>query len=164
MSKEIEYTLKYREKGEKKTIDLKIDFSSNYCIRKLNEIMQVTEKVRLSWSRMQGLAAKKSALKTEQPTGYKELIKATDKEIRELTEETLALNGVEILKERFELTKQLLEDNGYREEFLFDYDFWDRQVDPLDNIEFLALAIYKDLDEKKNKETTSLTSRTSLAH
>ena len=149
MTKEIKYDLEYREKGERKKLPLSIDFVSNWCIREFNKLMQIIFDIQSKWDDISDLNTEIAALKTEKPDGWKDQVAAKSKQVTEMSQAILAFDSEEIVHKRFDLLKQLLEDNGYKQEFLYDFNFWDKQVDPDMIIKFLTACTWKDIDKKK---------------
>lgn len=150
MTKKIEYLLEYREDGERKVYQLEIDFVSNYCIREFNHIMQVVYDVQNKWDKIGDLRTEIAALRTDRPDGYVEKSALLENEINSLANQITANDTEGILKKRFELVKQILSDNGYKEPFFYQYDFWDKCVDPAQIIEFISLCAWKDIPKKKH--------------
>jgi len=151
MSKEITFNLPYREEGEKKSIDIKIDFVSNYCIKQFNMIVQSAMDVKNKWDNIVILSESIAELQILKPNNSKDQIILKLKEIDKINSEIMAYETNDYLKNRYELVKQILKDNGCKNEMLMSYDFWDRQVDPEDLIKFIKDVVNKDtIIQKKN--------------
>jgi len=147
--KKIDYILLYREEGEQKALPLEIDFVSNWCIREFNKIMKVAFDVQNKWDKISDITSEMAALKFDKPDGYLDKMIRLESDMSEMTAGILSHDSEMVIQKRFELIKQLLSDNGYKEPFLYDFDFWDRCVDPNNIIEFLTKCIWKDMPKKK---------------
>lgn len=144
MRKKIDYKLEYRESGEVKYFDLAIDFVSNRVIKEFSDLVLMGGEAEKAYNRISDiytiLAAEK--LTKEEIDLLKVEIKACDNKILEFNE-----NGY--FEKRFNVLKRLLVDNGYKDEMILSFDFWDEKVDPINIIEFLYAAVYKDIEKKK---------------
>ena len=149
----LEYELTYHEEGDEIKETLNIDFVSNWCIREINKVMQATFEIKKDWDLVSDLTTDIAALQTERPEGYREEVNKINEEITRLTENILKFNQSGLLDERFEVLKQLLEDNGYKDTKFILYEFWDRQVDPAIFIDFLMQCAWKDIQDKKKVKT-----------
>ncbi len=147
--KAIDYALEYRENGERRIYHLSIDFVSNYIIREFNKIMQVAYDVQNKWDRISDITTEISSLKMEKPEGYLDKLIRLDSDMSAMTAGILSHDTEGVVNKRFEILQQLLNDNGYKEPFLHDFDFWDKQVDPSQMIELLSLCAWKDIPKKK---------------
>lgn len=143
--KVLEYDLIYRVNGEEKKDKIKISFVSNWCIREFNEISQIVLDVRNKWDEYSDIISEISAVAAG-AEGNADLLDATRDAI---IEEIASIAGDDVLRRRFELIKTLLVDNSYKKEKYFDFDFWDRQVEPAVQLDFLEKCVFKDIDKKK---------------
>jgi len=150
MKKEIVYTLSYREEGEEKEIDIKIDFISNRAMKDFSSIFVLGDKANKAWNRVSDL---ESLIAAEKEDGYEkenEKIKEYALEIDDCYKVIMDFTENGYFIKRVELLQRILIDNGYKEdELLMSSDFWDDCVDPLDLLNFLTSAINKDNDKKK---------------
>lgn len=149
MSKEIIYTLPYEKDGELKSIDIKINFVPNGYIKLYNEIMHDSFKIKAAWDGISDVNTKISALMKEQPEGFFESIEKLEGQKKELEQSILNAVDLEIEKRRIDLISILLKKNGYHNDFLHDYDFWEWSVEPGYIIDFMSTVAFKDIDSKK---------------
>jgi hypothetical protein len=149
MSKEIIYKLKYRDGGERKFIDIKIDFVSNYVIREYNNLISSTTDVKIKWDKVMDITNEIEKLRTDKPEGYKVKVESLRKDVVSISDEIMKHQPEGLLDKRFDIIKVILDDNGIKDESLLSFEFWDRKVEPQDIMEFLTFAVYKDIDKKK---------------
>lgn len=149
MGKVLNFELEYREKGEKKILNLTIDFVSNWCIREFGEIFAGVATVKNSWDAISDLNAELAEAKALKEDGYKEKVSFIKERIKSETDAILTFSNNGFLERRFALVKQILIDNGVTDEKVLSPEFWDRNVDPAVMIEFLTACVYKDMDKKK---------------
>lgn len=159
---EITYNLEYRENGEVKTAPIKIDWVSNYCTREFQEIITMATDVKKAAERLGVIMKDKGMCLLDgknKKDGWKEDMRKLDAEEKELTAKIEGYNDNDYFKKRFNLLVTILKDNKCPYDFMFDFDFWDRQVDPTLMMEFLAKAVYKDIqgDKKGGKPKKSTT-------
>ena len=147
--KEIIYKLPYEKDGEIKTIDLKINFVPHGFIKMYNEILADSFKVKNAWDKISDITTKISALSIERTEGYKKEIDILDKQKTELFDEIAAAAQMDIERRRFDAITILLKKNGYNQEFLHDFKFWEWQVEPIEIINFMSTCAFKDIDYKK---------------
>ena len=147
--KEIIYKLPYEKDGEIKTIDLKINFVPHGFIKMYNEILADSFKVKNAWDKISDLTTKISALSIERPKDYKKEIDILDKQKTELFDEIAAAAQMDIERRRFDAITILLKKNGYNQEFLHEFKFWEWQVEPSVIIDFMSNCAFKDIDNKK---------------
>jgi hypothetical protein len=141
MRKKIEYNLEYREDGEKKFFLFVIDFVCNWCIKEFNAVMAMAFDIQNKWDRISNI---NSIIASE--NGNKKKLK---EEEQECLDYIIKYKDMDIVERRFAILKQILIDNGYKQEQFLNFDFWDRCVDPSTIIEFLGACIWKDIDKKK---------------
>lgn len=145
MRKKITHILTFRDEGDEKTIEIDIDFVSNRVLKDYSELIVMAEKAEQAHNRISDIstivageeltAEKKESLQVESADCVKTIMKFND-------------NGY--FQKRFEILKRLLVDNGHKEnEKLMNFDFWENCVEPAEQLKFMMLAIYKDVDEKK---------------
>jgi hypothetical protein len=142
----INFPLKYREDGEEKEIIIKIDFVSHAIRREYNDILTMTHDVQARWDRLSDITTLIESYLKEKPEDY-------FNKIQELKKESESLMGMidyqDIINRRFELIKKLLLKNKITDEKLLSIEFWEECVDPLDILEFLTQAAFKDTGSKK---------------
>lgn len=144
--------LPYIDQGERKIFPLEIGFVSQWVIREINKILGETWGVQNRFNRMSDIESEISALNVERPGDFRQKIKDLEEELTEVVLGIENSGGEEILHKRFEVLKVLLTDNGYKDETMFfDFDFWDRQVDPADIVRLLTESAWKDLNPDKKK-------------
>jgi len=139
------YTIEYREEGEHKEVEIEIDFISNRVMKDFSDLIVMGNVAEAAYNRISDinsiLAGEK--LTEEQKEQYKqESVRCVDK--------VMEFNDNGYFVKRFEILKRILIDNGYKnDEKLMSLDFWENCVDPKDQLKFMTLAIYKDVDQKK---------------
>ena len=154
MSKELTYNLKYREKGEEKKKHIVIKWVSNYCTREFREMLQSIDEVRKAKDNLEILMSERGTCLNDGKNGaadWKDRMKKLDAEVEENTQKILSYNDNDFFERRFNLLKQIVEDNGIKDDDLLSFEFWDRNVEPSDMMEFLAAAVYKDISGDKKK-------------
>jgi hypothetical protein len=149
MSKEINYILEYRENGEKKNIEIKIDFISRGISRDFESLNKKQNELRKKWDDVLENEYLISDLKKEKPEGYKIKIKELDLLNETLQKEILGFNKDEFIEQQHYLIQSILKDNGIKNQMLLSSDFWERKVDVQDMMTFIVAVIYKDIDLKK---------------
>jgi hypothetical protein len=151
MSKELIYKLEYREKGEKKSIDIKIDFLSRGIARDFDLLNDQQTALKEKWEKL--LANEKLIMdyKIEQPDGYKVSIKNISDESAELKKEILSFKKDDFIQKQHDLIQLILTDNGIKNGILSDPKFWEYKVDVQDMMNFLVAVMYKDIDIKKKQ-------------
>ncbi len=149
MKKTIDHVLKFRSKGEDRYLTVSVDFVSNWVMREYNNILQIINDTQTKWNSIVEAMKKREALLAEMPEGFSAQLDVLDKEIRGHTEAIKKNGEGDIFQKRFEVIKTILEDNGVKEEILYDYNFWDRCVEPSEMNEFLEACAWKDIDKKK---------------
>mgnify|MGYP003413936584 CR=1 FL=1 len=146
---QIVFDLVYREKGEKKSRQIKIDFVSNYMRREITEYFQAAFEVKSNWNKLNDTASDIAALRIEKKDGYKIEVAALEAEQERITEDILKHNNSGLVDKNVNLLIELLQDNGIKDEKMVDPKFWDKCVEPSQIIEILARALNKDTDKKK---------------
>ena len=149
MGKVLNYEVEYREKGEKKSLPLAIDFVSNWCIDEFSAVSACASVVKSRWNKISDLTTEIAGLQIERPDGYREQVREKKEQIDALTKSILEYSNGSFFTRRFELVKTILEDNGVKDEKFLSADFWNKSVEPDVLIKFLDAAIYKDIDKKK---------------
>jgi len=147
MSKELVYQLPYRQDGEKKTIEIKIDFLSRGISRDFHVLNEKSSLLKLKWDELNDTITLISAARTEKAD--KERISGLDARRDELMKEILSFDKEDFINQQHELLQMILKDNGIKNPLLLSFDFWERQVDTQDMMEFILAVIYKDMDLKK---------------
>jgi len=146
MSKELVYQLPYRQDGEKKTIEIKIDFLSRGISRDFHELQEKSNLLKLKWDELNDTITLISAAKTE---GKKDRVREIELKREELMKEILSFDKDTFIDKQHELLQMILKDNGIKTPLLLSFDFWERKVDTNDMMEFIVAVIYKDMDLKK---------------
>lgn len=149
MTKKIEYLLEYREDGERKVYQLEIDFVSHRSRKLYNKLFAATIGVQSKFDRFREKSIEIELLEKERPSGYKKDVELLRSELKKITDELAACDAEDIIQGRFDIIKRILWDNGYKEPFLHEFEFWDEKVDPNDANEFLMMCVFKDIDKKK---------------
>ena len=149
MSKELIYKMPYEIDGDIKNFDFKISFVPNGFIKRYNEIMADSFMIKTAWDEMSDLKTKMTALAINKSEGYKEEIEKLQKQYDSDQEIILTANDLDIEKRRFEIVSILLKKNGYNQEFLHNFEFWEWQVEPGIILDFMSQVAFKDIDLKK---------------
>jgi len=150
MIKKIEYDLNYRIKGKKFTKKIEIDFVPNQRHEDYALIQKEMFEVRAKWANIQMLEQEIQLLKDSRPEDFKTSIKVFKEEIESLEDYIRNSKVNNLIERRFELLKEILEDNGYADDAdLMGWKFWNNSVNPHDINELLELCIWKDIDKKK---------------
>jgi hypothetical protein len=106
--------------------------------------------IRAAWMNIQAIEEEIRILKETKPEDFNVSIKVFKEEINKLEDLIRASKSNNLIERRFELLKDILEDNGYSEDAdLMSWKFWNNSVNPHDINELLELAIWKDIDKKK---------------
>jgi hypothetical protein len=152
MNKELDYEITYFEKGEKKTIPVKICFTSQYVTRKNDEIIYKVANFKKISDEIDYHLKESGTMLHERKEGWQEALKVSEKKRKELQEQMKAYSSENICKEQFELVKIILEDNGIEDERLYTYEFWDRKAARLEMTEFIVKVALKDKEEVAHTE------------
>ena len=152
MKKILNYDLEYVEKGEEKIKVLSIKLVSQRVQREFGEIMDIIRGAELNFEKVNLLSIEISSLKELKIDGYKEKIKDIKKDVEKLTEEMKEIGSDEYYKNRFKTVKRILVDNGYEDDPICNYEFWDEKITPSVFIEFLMRCYNKDMDTKTAKK------------
>ena len=150
MRKEIKHTICYRDAGEDKSIVLTIDFISNRVMKDYSKLTTIAEQAKNANDRMSDLNTLITQVELKQEKDFEikrdEYIEELDDCIKVIME--FENNGY--FEKRFDLLKRILIDNKQGgNELLLSPEFWDENVDPTELINFLSVAVYKDVDIKK---------------
>jgi hypothetical protein len=149
MSKELNYILDYRDNGEKKSVEIKIDFVSRGIARDFEALNKKQEGLRIKWNEVLDNEHLISEYKLEKPEGYKIKIKEISDKNEQLQKEILSFDKNLFIEEQHALIQSILIDNGIKNKMLLDAEFWERKVDVQDMMIFILAVIYKDIDLKK---------------
>jgi hypothetical protein len=115
-----------------------------------SKIQQEMFDIRAAWMNIQAIEEEIRILKETKPEDFNMSIKVFKEEINKLEDLIRASKSSNLIERRFELLKDILEDNGYSEDAdLMSWKFWNNSVNPHDINELLELAIWKDIDKKK---------------
>ena len=147
--KVLKYELEYREKGEPKIDVLPISFVSNWCVREFNELSETQYGVKINWNKYQNIKSLISSVNAGGDVG--KTAEELEEEAEQVVQDTLKFGDFNYEQRRFELTKVLLEDNGIKNEKYYDFNFWDRQVEPIMQNGLLEQSIFKDIELDKKK-------------
>lgn len=149
--KEILYTLNYREKGIKKSVEFKIDFVSLFIINSVEYVIEESNKVQSNVSKMQMKYLDMELLQEEKAEGYNDKIAKLREEIKVIVSEIMENNksGKDLVGKQLDAIIQLLEDNGVIEEKFLTRKFWEKNVDVQEIIQLLYSVVNKDVDKKK---------------
>ena len=151
MKKVIDYSLEYFEKGEEVTKKVKIKFVSNRVQREYNELMSEVARVQDCYLEMQKIKSEMVAIRLKKDKDYKRVIAEKQERDSELQEEINETDSKGFFKKRYELIKRILIDNGYGEDKVSTYEFWDESIEPSMLMDFLTTAVFKDVVETKKK-------------
>jgi hypothetical protein len=151
LGKELNYKLEYREAGEKKIIEIKIDFLSRGIARDFDNLNSQQEKISEKWHKILDNETIIASYKIEKPEGYKQEIKKLNDETDFLKKEILSFKKDDFIQQQHDLIQAILKDNGVKTPLLLTADFWEYNVDVQDMMNFLVAVIYKDIDLKKKQ-------------
>jgi hypothetical protein len=149
MSNDLICDFVYHEKGSKLSRQLKIGFVSNYMRREITQYFVDAQNVKMNWDKINDIISEISSHNIEKPENYKSEIAQLETVKEELTSEIMKHNNSGLIDKNVTLLIDLLKDNGYKDEKLFDLNFWDRCVEINEIITILAKALSKDVDKKK---------------
>jgi hypothetical protein len=147
---EVKYKLNYRIDGKPKTVTIKVDWISNYCTREYRDMMAVVDDIKKSYSELQLLMAERGNTLLngkKRVSGWKDEMAKLDEKYTTIEESIRAFDEKDYFQRRFDLVHQILKDNAIKQDYLYDFDFWDMRVNPTDMMEFLSAVIYKDLNQ-----------------
>lgn len=145
MRKKINYTIEYREEGEQKEVELEIDFISNRVMKDFSDLILLGNEAEEAYGRISDINTTMAG--EELADEEKEELK---KESARCVEKIMEFNDNGYFEKRFEILKRILVDNGYKnDDKMMSLDFWENCVEPRDQLKFMTLAIYKDVDQKK---------------
>jgi len=147
--KVLKYELEYREKGEPKIDVLPISFVSNWCVREFNELSETQYGVTTNWNKYLNIKSLISAVESGGDVG--KTLEELEEEAEAVVQDTLKYGDFNYEQRRFNLIKVLLEDNGIKNDKYFDFNFWDRKVEPAIQNGFIEQSIFKDIDLDKKK-------------
>ena len=148
--KEIIYKLPYRKNGEKFTKEIKIDFVPRRRYKDFNDIQSAIIEVTKRWNEYKSIEEEVTLLFMNKPEKFKEDVKVFKERLKQIEEEINKFS--DIPERRFDLMKQILIDNGYKDDNdLMSTEFFDECVEPESINEIIDLAINKDIDKKKAK-------------
>ena len=141
MRKECYYEIKYREEGIERTFPVNINFVSNFANKEYREITNIRFKVYEENKKIQEL---KSSLALEED---KEKIEDIKNQI-DLSVQYIISNS-DYFGRQFDLINLILKDNNIKDKKINTLEFWDKQVDPVDCVNFLHKVITKEDDGSK---------------
>ena len=151
MSKPINYKLPYEKDGKIKDFNFNIKFVPHGFVKKYNELIMESYQVKIAWDEISDLTSKIASLKVNKADN--EEIKNIENKIEDYQKIIIDAGDAEIDKRRFELVSILLKKNGYNQEFLHDFDFWDWNVEPGSMLDFMSVVAFGDNDNKKKAMT-----------
>jgi len=153
MRKEIDFNVEYIVKGKELSKKVKIKFSSQKVQRDYGDwLAKAAEFQEINLNRKKALDEIGSIIinKDISMKDKKEQITVLNTEKDNEEKRMRAIGSENFIKDRFDIVKRLLEDNGVEDEELLSYKFWDEKVDTNVQNEFLTRCIFKDHDLKKN--------------
>ncbi len=149
MGKEVTLVLPFRKDGKQKSIDVKINFTSRGLIRDYESMkkdqIEFAEKV----SKLKDYNYLIDDYKLHKPEDYKLKLKDLYDKVKVLSEEIMSFDVNSFGDRQIKLIKNILIDNLVDNEMLLNDEFWNRNVDINDMLDFLESAIHKDIDLKK---------------
>jgi hypothetical protein len=157
MRKTLKYELEYNDCGDFKILPVKITFISNWVSKEYGDIVKEINGVKVKYDRFNAIISDQGTaiyersvdkLTQEQLQAKMDKLDVEQKEIQEYLEK---YNDNVFFQRRVDLIKQIVNDNGNKEPMLQEFDFWNKQVEPVEMMKFLTEAVYKDLDEKDTK-------------
>ena len=158
MSKTLSYALEYREEGNAITESIDISFVSNWARREYYEQEQIVSKLKSLYD----------ALQLEQDAISDILDKSDDidtdiqphkAKCDELGQELEDIMKIDIFKRRFELVKEILTTNKIEEQKFYQFEFWDRCVEPQTLADFILQCVTKDLIDANGKKKSIMAYR-----
>ena len=147
--KVLNFELEYFEKGELKKDILNIRFVSRKVTRDYDELMRTIYQVKDIWDEISDKVTEIAAAEVD----GKETSQLNE-ELEFLNESILAYDNDKTLKKRFEIIKRILEDNGIKDEKYLSFEFWDENIEPDTELNFLMGCVFKDSDSKKKQPNT----------
>ena len=148
--KEIIYKLPYRKNGEKFTKEIKIDFVPNQRYKDFNAIQSAIIEISKRWNEYKTIEQEIGLLIANRPKDFKKDMEVFKERLKQIEVEIKQFENIP--EKRFKLLKQILIDNGYKDDIeLMDEYFWDEYVEPESINELLDVAINKDLNKKKRQ-------------
>ena len=149
MKKKIKVTLPYvKDDGTDAEYKFEIKFISQRMIHNYTELNRTIKKVETS---SMNLAIAKNKLETDSSLPKEKQIELM-KIINTESDEIIKLTGMDYFNKRFDLIKDLLTRNGYKEtEPFMSFDFWDLNVEPSEINEFLKTCMFKDIEPGKKQ-------------
>lgn len=149
--KVFDFELEYFEKGELKKDLLKIRFVSRKNTRDYEDMMKTIYEVKSIWD---DISDKITEVAAAEANG--EDTELLEMELDQLNEDILIYNDDRNIKKRFEIIKRILEDNGITDEKYLSFEFWDENVEPSIELDFVVGCMFKDNDKKKHQDIKSL--------
>lgn len=145
----IDYEILYRQKGEKKSRIIEIDFVPNDRHREARNIQQLIFDMQLKWDEIKSTEIQLQSLEIESKE-FKKTAEEYKTKIKNLQKDIQKIGYDGIIERRINLVLSILEDNGIREDDeIRQYKFWDSCVEPIDINNLIEAAINKDLSKKK---------------
>ena len=105
--------------------------------------MVFAEDVRSKWDRISDIESEISSLKD------KDRLKELEEERQICTDYIIDYGKTDLIEQRFKIIKRVLQDNGYNDDYIMNFEWWDTKVDPSDILTFINRCIFKDIDKKK---------------
>lgn len=165
MSKSIEIEIEYTDKkGEDQVAVVTIRKIFNWVLREYDQMNMVISNVSKKMAEMNTIENQIDIVLHSMGTD-EDWFKKREKLLKEksiLESSIREIAKTDFFKKRFELASGILKDNKVDNSMLYDFEFWDRQVEPNVIIDFINRAVLKDTlpDLKGNaaKKSTSLVS------
>jgi len=153
MRNRIKYKLSYVEDGKEKEQEMKIFFISNSVNNRYSDLVTEITKFKKKYDRMTRCLQDRGELLVSRPENWKDEIKKLTDEQNQLEKDLRAYDDKKITRERVELLKTILKQNGIKDKKLFDDKFWDDCVEPSEQMDFLITAVLKDNSAGGQKQT-----------
>lgn len=160
MKEVIEIGIPYNCDGEDLLKKMKIGFVSNEMIRRYNllaialsDAVTLQEEMNSKTSELADIIVNKKMSLSEKRKAailIKDELKFLKKQIKEE-------NNRDLLAERFDLIKLILEKNGCSDKDLLSLKWWDENTEPHVSWTFLQMSVIKDMSGAKKKVNMTLT-------
>jgi hypothetical protein len=147
MKKTVDYNIEYNEEGAFGVVPVTISFISRAVLREYDAITEIQNETSVKYYELLKVQTDLENSKDKQEADLAGLMKNVVRLVSELKSDKF----VNLPTRRFNLIIKILKQNGYIEGKLLDQNYWDECIDPSTEIEFLKVAITKDLDKKKSQ-------------
>ena len=148
----LKHNINYFENGQQKEISIGIVFVSNRVNRDYLEMVEEIVQFKTDYDLLQKKMENCSSVLIDKAEGWEDRIKDIENDVYELKLKMADYSSGSILEKRFDLITRLLKDNGVKDERLYNYEFWDENIEPDEAMKLLTLAVNKDKNTVTNGE------------